>query len=184
VTRLNGYIKLTKTQEIALIGLLAAINIASRVVLQSLPNIKPVTAIIIISVVVFGIAFGIKLSLVTVLVSNLILGMGIYTLFQILAWTVIAALAGLFVKVIKKQSLILMALFAGFTGYVFGFFVSLEKLFFMGFKGFLVYYVGGLYFDTLHAAGNFVFYLIFAPLLYGLFNRFYKREQNPGRLHS
>lgn len=43
-----------RTREICLIGILSAVNIASRVALQALPNFKPVTSIIIISVLLFG----------------------------------------------------------------------------------------------------------------------------------
>ena len=66
----------SKVKEISLIGILAAVNIASRIYLQALPNIKPVTSIIIISVMLFGLGFGVKLSIVTTVVSNLFLGMG------------------------------------------------------------------------------------------------------------
>ena len=70
----------SKVKEISLIGILAAVNIASRIYLQALPNIKPVTSIIIISVMLFGLGFGVKLSIVTTVVSNLFLGMGTWTL--------------------------------------------------------------------------------------------------------
>ena len=73
-----------KTREICLIGILSAVNIASRVALQALPNFKPVTSIIIISVLLFGLSFGIKLTVVTTIASNMILGMGTWTIFQIL----------------------------------------------------------------------------------------------------
>lgn len=56
---------MSKSKEISLIGILAAVNIASRIALQSLPNIKPVTSLIILSVIVFGLSFGIKLTFVT-----------------------------------------------------------------------------------------------------------------------
>ena len=72
----------SKVKEISLIGILAAVNIASRIYLQALPNIKPVTSIIIISVMLFGLGFGVKLSIVTTVVSNLFLGMGTWTFFQ------------------------------------------------------------------------------------------------------
>lgn len=78
-----------KTREICLIGILSAVNIASRVALQALPNFKPVTSIIIISVLLFGLSFGIKLTVVTTIASNMILGMGTWTIFQILSWVVI-----------------------------------------------------------------------------------------------
>ena len=91
-----------KTREICLIGILSAVNIASRVALQALPNFKPVTSIIIISVTLFGLSFGVKLSIVTTVVSNLFLGMGTWTFFQILAWVVICLITQFLMDFLKK----------------------------------------------------------------------------------
>lgn len=168
-----GVCHLDRTKEICLIGILAAVNIASRIALQALPNIKPVTAIIIISVMVFGLTFGIKLTVVTTLVSNIFLGMGPWTLFQILAWIVICLLTQILIdcfrKLNKTPHLLFMAIFSFLMGYVFGFIVSLEQLVEGGFGLFIVYYMNGLLFDTFHAIGNFAFYLICAPILTQIF---------------
>jgi energy-coupling factor transport system substrate-specific component len=158
-----------KTNEITLIGILAGVNIVSRVMLQALPNIKPVTSIIILSVLLFGLSFGVKLAVVTTVVSNIFLGMGIWTFFQLLAWVIICLLSDVIAQIYKKRgtspNLYLMAVFAFFMGYVFGFIVSLDKLIIGGPTMFILYYLAGLVFDTFHAAGNFVFYLICSPLL-------------------
>lgn len=158
---------------ISLIGILAAVNIASRIGLQALPNIKPVTSIIIISVMIFGLSFGVKLTIVTTIVSNIFLGMGIWTFFQILAWIVICLLTQIVVdfyhKIKKEPHLIVMACFSFLMGYVFGFIVSLEQLMIGGSGLFLTYYTAGFVFDTLHAVGNFFFYLICAPILTKIF---------------
>ena len=107
---------MSKVKEISLIGILAAVNIASRIALQAVPNVKPVTSIIILSVMIFGLAFGIKLTLVTTLVSNIYLGMGIWTFFQILAWIVICLLTQMIVdfykKLNQKPNILVMAIFA------------------------------------------------------------------------
>lgn len=166
-------IKMTKVKEIALISILAAVNIASRIYLQFLPNFKPVTSIIIISVMLFGLAFGVKLAVVTTIVSNLFLGMGTWTFFQILAWVTICLLTDAFVGIIRKRGkephILVMAVFAFLMGYVFGIIVSLEQLMIGGFSLYIVYYLAGLLFDTFHAVGNFVFYLLCAPILMKLF---------------
>ena len=133
--------KSNKVKEISLIGILAAVNIASRIYLQALPNIKPVTSIIIISVMLFGLAFGVKLSVVTTVVSNLFLGMGTWTFFQILAWVVICLITQFLMDFLKK--------------------IGKEP----------VYYMAGLLFDTFHAVGNFCFYLICAPILIKVFKK-------------
>lgn len=166
---------MSKTREITIIGVLAATNIASRIALQSLPNIKPVTSIIIISVMIFGLSFGIKLTLVTTIVSNLFLGMGTWTFFQILAWIVICLLTQLLVDfyrmIHKEPNIILMAIFSALMGYVFGFVVSLEQFMIGGLGLFVSYYLAGIFFDTLHATGNFFFYLVCAPVLMKIFKK-------------
>ncbi|WP_249028956.1 hypothetical protein [Tannockella kyphosi] len=172
---LNGSMQtMNKVQEISLIGILAAVNIASRVALQMLPNIKPVTSIIIISVLLFGLAFGIKLTIVTTLVSNMLLGMGLWTVFQILAWIVICLLTQLLVELFfmfkKKPPTLMMAVFSFLMGYVFGFIVSLEQFVLGGLGLFLTYYSSGILFDTFHAVGNFIFYLMAAPILIKIAN--------------
>lgn len=168
-------IKMTKVKEIALISIFAAVNIASRIYLQFLPNVKPVTSLIIISVILFGLAFGVKLAIVTTVVSNLFLGMGTWTFFQILAWVIICLITDIFVGLFRKKDkeppLIVMSIFAFLMGYVFGFFVSLEALVLGGFNYFIVYYLAGLLFDTFHAVGNLFFYLICAPIIMKIFSK-------------
>lgn len=160
-----------KTREIALIGILSAFNIASRVTLQFLPNIKPVTSIIIMVSMIFGPTFGILVAVVTTIVSNMLLGMGTWTIFQILAWSVIALISGLLGKGLKTLPPFWMALFSAICGFVFGFFVSLDKLLTAGPGAFIAYYLGGLSFDLLHAIGNFAFYLICAPIFLPLIKK-------------
>ena len=167
--RIGEYMHSSKVKEISLIGILAAVNIASRIYLQALPNIKPVTSIIIISVMLFGLGFGVKLSIVTTVVSNLFLGMGTWTFFQILAWVVICLITQVLLdflkKIHKEPKLFPMAIFSFFMGYIFGIVVSLEQLMLGGPSLYIVYYMAGLLFDTFHAVGNFCFYLICAPIL-------------------
>ena len=142
--------KSNKVKEISLIGILAAVNIASRIYLQALPNIKPVTSIIIISVMLFGLAFGVKLSVVTTVVSNLFLGMGTWTFFQILAWVVICLITQFLMDFLKKigkePKLFPMAIFSFFMGYVFGIVVSLEQLMLGGPSLYIVYYISTCFF--------------------------------------
>lgn len=162
-------IKFPKVKEISLIGILAAINIASRLALQFLPNIKPVTAIIILSVMLFGLAFGIKLTIVTTIVSDVFLGLGLWTVFQILAWVVVCLLTSLIMIPFRRKNrmpkLVPMAVFSAAMGFVFGFVVSFEQFCYGGLALFIPYYIAGLTFDCLHAGGNFAFYLICAPIL-------------------
>lgn len=161
------------THDIAIIGLLSAFNIASRMFLQFAPNIKPVTSVIIISAMVLGFRYSFYINVVTVLVSGIMLGFGTFIPFQILAWSIIGGLASLLHKnkLYKKVPIGFMALFSALSGFIFGFFVSLDKLFITGTYGFWIYYLQGLSFDLLHVAGNFFFYLVCAPILIRILER-------------
>ena len=91
----------------------------------------------------------------------MILGMGTWTILQILSWVVIClftqCISDFYKKINKEPPLFLMAIYAFFMGYVFGFVVSLEQLIIGGPVWFGIYYAQGLLFDTFHAIGNFVF---------------------------
>lgn len=159
--------------DVAIVGLLSAFNIASRMFLQFAPNIKPVTTVIIVTAMVMGVRYSVYINVVTVLVSGIMLGFGTFIPFQILAWAIIGGIAGLLHKNkrYKKVPIGFMALLCAIGGFVFGFFVSLDKFFIAGPYGFYVYYLNGLPFDGLHAAGNFFFYLVCAPILINILEK-------------
>lgn len=154
-----------KTRKIAIIGLLSALNIASRVLLKVLPNIKPVTPIIFITSMVMGAEFGIPISIVTTIVSGFFLGLGTYIPFQIIAFCIIAIIGSTIGKLFKKPNIIVMVILCGILGFIYGFFVSLDKLFIAGPYAFLAYYGQGISFDFLHAIGNVIFYIVLYPVL-------------------
>lgn len=165
------------TNRIATIAVLTALNVASRVYLQFLPNIKPVTSIIILSTIVFGLSFGLELSVTTVLVSGVVFGLGQVALFQILGWCIIALGTHLLNKYIPGGKLIFFTVWAFLCGYIYGFFVSLDKMF-ISLSYFWVYYLNGFLFDTLHAVGN----LIFFPLCYKALLPIFKRQMDESAL--
>lgn len=107
--------------------------------------------------------------------------MGTWTFFQILAWIVICLLTQCLIDLYRifnrKPHIIVMAIFAFFMGYVFGFVVSLDKLMIGGPSLFIVYYSFGILFDTFHAVGNLFFYLLAAPILIRVLNKYIKIKQ-------
>ncbi|GER71501.1 membrane protein [Weizmannia acidilactici] len=155
------------TRKIALLAVLAALSIVGRIFMASIPNVQPCTVIIICSSFVFGIRFGLALAFLTVFGSDMFLGMGFFAIMQFIAWGSVAVLSGLLGKkqFYKKVPHIVLCLYAGFTGILFGFMVSLNYLFIGGPYAFWTYYLAGLLFDGYHAAGNFVIYLILGPIL-------------------
>lgn len=155
--------KLNQTYQITLIGILSALAVAGRMVFAFLPNVQPATVLIIIAAVRLGLIPALSLSVVTVLVSNLFLGMGFWSIGQMISWGLIAVLSTLFGRLLIRHPIKLLVPYAVICGYVYGFLISLQTYQVTG--SFWPYYFAGLPFDTYHALGNGVFaFLLFAPL--------------------
>lgn len=146
-------------------ALMSAASFTGRLLFQSIPNVQPLTSIIIICTLVFGFSFGSTVAVLSIMISNLFLGMGIWTLAQIAAFVSICAITFCLSPLLKKMPLVILALYAGISGYVFGFIISLVQAPFLGIQAFWVYYLQGVTFDTFHAVGNFFFFLILYPVL-------------------
>lgn len=158
---------MTKSRNIALVGVLSAVNVASRIVFQFLPNIKPVTSIILLTALFLGAYMAIQVVVTTTLLSGVLLGLGPYVLFQIAAWVVIVLLTVALRQYLRPGRRLICTLWAGLCGFLFGLIVSLEKLLY-GWAFFVAYLLAGIPFDALHAAGNMLFfplcYLALAPV--------------------
>src|SRR5690625_4857854 len=131
-----------RTRRIVLLAFLAALAIVGRIATSFLPNVQPVTAVIIISGFLFGPVAGILLGIVTTLISNFILGTGIWTIWQIVSWSIIGVVAGAIGIVNKNISLFFAVVYGVFSGYFYGFVISLFTYQITG--AFLPYYLAGL----------------------------------------
>ena len=151
------------TRKIALLAILIALCVVGRQVFAFIPNVQPVTAIIIICSFWMGPLSGVLLAVGSTLASNMLLGSGTWTLFQIIAWSFIGLSSGLLGKYVKKIPLIVFALYAGVSGLIYGFVISIERVI-IG-KLFWPYYLAGLPFDIMHAVGNVIFFIVLYPIL-------------------
>jgi energy-coupling factor transport system substrate-specific component len=167
------------TRKITLLACLSALSIVGRVSMAAIPNVQPSTMIIICGSLVFGIQFGLGLAVLTVFGSNMMLGMGPFVFMQLLGWGTVAILSGLLGKkaLYKKIPHVGMSIYASFSGYLYGFLVSLNVLFIGGPISFWAYYIAGLPFDTYHAAGNFFFYLLLSPIIIQLLEKEKKKME-------
>lgn len=154
------------TKKLALLAILTAMCVALRIFkIIPVPNVQPVTDILMIVTlnIGFGFGFGFALALLTMVVSNIYLGFGIWTVAQVLAFggcVLTVALLDKFTPL--KKYFTLQLILAVFLGWEYGCFVDFGMSIFGGFNAFLAYWAGSLVFDTYHAVGNLVFY----PILY------------------
>ncbi|MEC5422428.1 ECF transporter S component [Virgibacillus sp. C22-A2] len=156
--------------KLTLIALLAALAVVGRVTFSFLPSVQPVTALIIICGLILGPFAAVVLAFLTTFLSNMMLGMGIWAIWQVVSWSLIGLLSGLIGKIPGRKPLLVIIIFAVFSGYLYGFLISLTSYQITG--KFLPYYLAGLPFDTNHAIGNAVFIIILYPLIAHFFKKY------------
>lgn len=149
------------SKELSLIAILSGFSSVSRIPFAAIPSVQPCTFIIICTGYVFGPVAGFMVGSTTALISNIFLGHGPWTLFQMFAWGFAGATASFLQKLnIKNYGLII---FGAIWGYLFGWIMNLWNWFAYIYPhtietlGFVM--VSSAWFDTLHAIGNVLFFI-------------------------
>ena len=83
-----------KPKNIMPMVVLAALAVVGRILFAPFPNIKPVSAIVIVAGVIFGRRSGFIVGMLAALVSNIFFGQGPWTLWQMYAWGLMGYCAG------------------------------------------------------------------------------------------
>ena len=141
--------------KFVILGFLAIIGIADRILMSPIPNVQPVTVIVLLAGIRMGAKESIFLASIIALFSNLILGNGIWTIYQAAAWALIGCLGALFSN--RLESPMKLILMAAISGFLFDWFVSLSILHSVGFDMLIPYLIVGIPYDLLHAVGNITF---------------------------
>ena len=157
--------------EIVLFGMLGALMFALQVVMAPLPNIEPVSLLIML----FAVTFGWKsLYCVYTFVAMEILfhGMGLWNINYLYIWTVLAIAA---IALRKMDSVFGWALLSGVFGLCFGALCGIVDIFIGGFGYAAAKWVSGIPFDLLHCGGNFVIALILWKPLHTLLKQLQRK---------
>ncbi|TYP54197.1 ECF transporter S component [Thermosediminibacter litoriperuensis] len=163
-------------REIAVIAVLGAVGAAGRIAFAALPNVQPTTFIAISSGYVFGPTAGFMVGSTAALVSNFFLGQGPWTPWQMFAWGLAGSSAGMVKSLSPRIGRWGMAFFCLLWGYFFGWILNLWS--WIGFvkplnwQSFIAVCAASFWFDTLHAAGNAAFCLLFGPGFMKILERF------------
>ncbi len=162
------------TFEIVLFGVLGALTFAAKFVMSSLPNIEPVS----LMVILFAVTFGWKALYPTYLyvtMEILFYGINVWNVYYLYVWAVLLICALL---LRKMQEPLGWAILSGTFGLLFGVLCGITDIFIGGFSYAAAKWVSGIWFDLLHCAGNFVIAaLLFAPLR-NLLKKLYDRVKN------
>lgn len=159
-------------RELSYMALMVAACVTGRLLFQGIPNVQPMTAIFLIITVQLGASRGMLINLLSVVVTNIYLGMGPWTISQLISFSGIIGLFALLRKAERFRRSLLLQVAAGFlAGFVYGLIISVIDAQLYGIPAFIPYYMQSLPFDFLHAVGNAGFYLVLAPVLNKLFVR-------------
>ena len=152
--------KLTLAQ-IALFGMLGALTFGAKVAMSGLPNIEPVSLMVMLFAVVFGWKCLYPIYLY-VLMEILLYGINLWNINYLYVWTILAV-AAILLRRLKNP--LWWALLSGVFGLAFGLLCSPVYIAIGGVDYALRWWISGFAFDIPHAIGNFVIALVlFVPL--------------------
>ena len=148
-------------REIVLFGILGSMTFGAKYVMSFLPNIEPVSLMVMLFVVVFGKKW-VYPTYLYVALEILFYGISLWNLNYLYVWAVLALVAGC---VKKMEHPLGWAILSGVFGLMFGALCGIVDVFIGGFSYAAAKWVTGIPFDIAHCIGNFVMALVmFAPL--------------------
>lgn len=166
-------------REVVILAMLAAIAAISRVPFAALPGVMPTSFVIIIAGLVFGAESGFIVGAVAGLVSNIFLGQGPWTPWQMYGWGMMGMSAGLLRNTWWLKKLWGKCTFGFVWGYVFGWFMNLwiivSNIENFSFEFIIGIYLSSIYFDLAHAVSNVFFIILFSASWLKVLERFKKK---------
>lgn len=168
----------SSARDVTLVATLAGLAAAGRVLFAPVPNVQPVTVIVAAAGVALGPRRGFAVGALAALASNLFLGQGVHTPWQMLAWGMCGLLAGLLRPALRRRTA-----FAGFCvllGFAFGTVMDLWLWFAFyphTWAALTATLATGLAFNVAHASGNAVIALVAGPELRRVLERHERRSR-------
>lgn len=172
----------SSSKQIVLIAMLGTVSALSRIPFASLMNFQPCTFFIICSGYVFGPMSGFMVGAVTPVISNMFLGQGPWTAYQIFTWGIIGLIAGFLGRFsVPKgtQRTTLLLSYGAVAGIIYAMIINVWFWAMYIYPHTLTTYKGVLYtagFWTLsHSLANVFFILLFGNKVTYLLERFKRR---------
>ena len=164
--------KLT-VREITLFGMLAALTFGAKVAMSYLPNIEPVS----LMVMIFGVVFGWKALFpvyVYVAAEILFYGLGTWNVNYLYIWSILVVAAVLLRNLRHPLG---WAVLSGVFGLLFGALCAPVDVVIGGWGYAAAKWVSGIPFDIAHCVGNFVIALLLFTPLRTLLEKLYRKAK-------
>ena len=145
-------------RELVMLACLTAIAVASRAAFYSVPSVKPLCAVVIITAACLGAQTGFVCGVLSMFASNFIFGQGTWTPFQMLGMGAVGLLAGaiFYNRKIRKNRIVLAVAGAALCTVVYGLIVDLSSVLMMttefSIKQIAAIYASGVPFNLSHGA--------------------------------
>ena len=148
-------------RQIVLFGILGALTFGAKVVMSGLPNIEPVSLMVMLFAVVIG-AKGLYAVSVYVILELMVYGLATWNIYYLYIWAILFFAAYIMRKITHPLA---WALLSGGFGLLFGLFCAPVDACIGGISYAAAKWVSGIGFDLLHCGGNFIIALmLFVPL--------------------
>jgi energy-coupling factor transport system substrate-specific component len=170
------------SRTVALVAALAALAVAGRLVLAPVPNVVATTDVALLTGYALGAAPGFAVGALAAPVSNLWLGQGPWTPWQMAGWGLCGLLGALLAFATRRGiGRVGLASACAFAGLAYGALLDLSVMVSYGGEQSLDRYVAlsarGIPFNLAHAAGNFAIALAAGPALVRMISRFRERSE-------
>jgi|TARA_R110002020_G_scaffold308462_2_gene524144 energy-coupling factor transport system substrate-specific component len=157
-------------------------SVVGRLLLNPIPNIQPVTTVMLLTGIFMGHKRALFAGFAVAFLSNLVLGNGIWTLYQGLGWGMVGMVGALLshhLLIEDKLQMNKLIIVGASMGVVFNWIVSLSILHYVEYIDFPLFILSGLGYDLLHAGGNIFFIAWMAtPIQNFIQNEYPLRIQN------
>ena len=166
--------KKNRPEKAVLIALLSSVSVVGRIIFSGIPSVQVSSFMIIISGISFGSEIGLFTGIITALCSNLVLGQGPWTIWQMFLWGCMGLISGFFGKTLVK-SRVLIAVYGIIWGFLFGWGMNLWFVFgySRGFSAaaFAVAGMSSFPMDLAHALSNAVLLILAVDSMIGKLKR-------------
>ena len=167
-------------EVVALVATLAALAVVGRLAFAAIPNVKPTTDIVLFAGYALGPIPGFVVGAVTALASNVFLGQGPWTAWQMVGWGAVGVGGGLLALATRGRDLsrVSLALVCGLAGLGFGMFMDVYQWTLsarQGLDGYLAISASSAPYNLAHAIGNVAFCLLIGPVFIRALRRYRRR---------
>lgn len=165
----------TGARELVVIAVMTAISVLGRLIFAPVPGFKPVTAIVVITGIAYGMQAGFLTGALSAIVSNIFYGQGPWTPFQMFTWGFLGLLAGLLFRREKVPSVPTLILIGVVGGVLFSLMMDVWSVLNLdggwNWQRYAALLASGLPFMVIYAVSNVVFLLVLAKPFLQKLNR-------------